>query len=119
MVESKKMLAFCGIPCSECPAFKATVAGDDDALAKTASEWSSEEYQLVAGDLVCDGCLYPDRRVAKFCFDCGVRACALEKGVETCAHCGDFPCEKLELPWSLSVDARTTLEEIRRMLMKH
>jgi hypothetical protein len=45
-----------------------------------------------------------------------VRQCALERGVENCAHCDDFPCEKLEKPWSISVDAKTTLEEIRQML---
>jgi hypothetical protein len=115
-MDNGKILAFCGILCSECPAFVATQAGDEEALAKQAAEWSSEEYPLTAGDLVCDGCIYTDKRVTKFCLDCDVRHCALEKGVENCAHCDDFPCGKLEKPWSMSVDARTTLEEIRKML---
>lgn len=28
--------------------------------------------------------------------DCPIRKCASEKGVETCARCSDFPCEKLD-----------------------
>ena len=111
-----KLMAFCGILCSECPAFKATLAGDEEALAKTAEEWSSDEYTLTADDLLCDGCIYEDKRTAKFCLECTVRQCALERGVENCAHCDDFPCDKLEKPWEMCVDAKTTLEEIRQML---
>lgn len=112
----ERIIAFCGILCSECPAFKATQAGDEELLAKTAGEWTSEEHPLEAADLLCDGCIYEDKRAAKFCFDCDVRQCALEKGVANCAYCDDFPCEKLEKPWAISVDAKTTLEEIRQML---
>jgi hypothetical protein len=112
----ERIIAFCGILCSDCPAFKATLAGDEEALAKQAAEWSSDEYPLEADDLLCDGCIYEDKRTAKFCLDCDVRQCALERGVENCAHCDDFPCEKLEKPWALCVDAKTTLEEIRQML---
>ncbi len=112
----EKIIAFCGILCSECPAFLATQADDQEALAKQAAEWSSEEYALTAGDLICDGCIYEDKRAAKFCVECNVRQCAIAKGVETCAHCDDFPCDKLEKPWAWSVDAKTTLEEIRQML---
>ena len=115
-MDNGEIIAFCGILCSECPAFKATQAGDEEALAKQAEEWSSEDSPLEADDLLCDGCIYTDKRVTKFCLDCDVRHCALEKGVENCAHCDDFPCEKLEKPWSMSVDAKTTLEEIRKML---
>jgi hypothetical protein len=112
----ERIIAFCGILCSDCPAFKATLAGDEEALAKQAAEWSSDEYPLEAGDLLCDGCIYEDKRTAKFCLDCDVRQCALERGVENCAHCDEFPCEKLEKPWALCVDAKTTLEELRQML---
>jgi hypothetical protein len=115
-MSNDKIIAFCGILCSECPAYKATLAGDEDALAKQAAEWSSDDYPLTADDLACDGCLQEDKRVAKFCADCDVRGCALERGVENCAHCDAFPCEMLEKPWSMSVDAKTTLEEIRQML---
>jgi hypothetical protein len=115
-MDNGKIIAFCGILCSDCPAYLATQAADDEALAKQAAEWSSDEYPLTADDLICDGCIYEDKRAAKFCLECDVRQCALERGVENCAHCDDFPCEKLEKPWSISVDAKTTLEEIRQML---
>ena len=112
----KKIIAFCGILCSKCPAFKATLADDEEALSKQAEEWSSDEYPLTAADLGCDGCIYEDKRAAKFCQECDVRQCAFAKGVDNCAHCDEFPCDKLEKPWSTSVDAKATLEEIRRSL---
>ena len=28
-------------------------------------------------------------------YDCAVRPCALDKQVEDCGHCTDFPCDKL------------------------
>jgi hypothetical protein len=95
-MDNGKIVAFCGILCSDCPAFVATQAGDAEALAKQAAEWTSEEDPLTADDLWCDGCIYTDKKVTKFCLECDVRQCALAKGVETCAHCDDFPCEKLE-----------------------
>jgi hypothetical protein len=111
-----KLIAFCGIDCAACPAFIATQAGDEEALAKQAAEWSSDEYPLTADDLICDGCIYQDKRVTKFCFDCTIRQCALGRGLENCAHCKDFPCDDLQKPWSMSLDAKTTLEEIRRTI---
>ncbi len=115
-MRNDKLMAFCGILCSECPAFKATQADDEELLAKTAVEWSSDDHTLEADDLLCDGCIYEDKRASKFCLECTVRECALERGVENCGHCDEFPCAELEKPWSMSVDAKTTLEEIRRML---
>jgi hypothetical protein len=51
-MDNGKIIAFCGILCSDCPAYLATQAADDEALAKQAAEWSSDEYPLTADDLI-------------------------------------------------------------------
>lgn len=46
-----------------------------------------------AENVKCDGCL-SDGQVADRI--CQARPCAREKGVENCAHCDEFPCDKME-----------------------
>lgn len=35
-----QMMAYCGIMCDECPAYKATVDNNDELRKKTAGQWS-------------------------------------------------------------------------------
>lgn len=97
MVESK--ISFCGIDCCSCPANIATQANDNVKLAEVAKGWSSEEFPLGFEDVLCDGC--HAERVAKFAPECATRQCGLEKGVENCAQCGEYVCEKLEKHWGM------------------
>jgi hypothetical protein len=103
----------CGIVCSNCPAFQATQENDDTKRAKVAEEWSLEPYPIRPGDVNCDGCMIEGGRTMVFVADCIVRSCAAENGYETCAECADFGCEKLDMPWKMSPDARKVLEELR------
>jgi len=41
----------------------------------------------------CDGCLHAREAPNP---NCAVRPCAIGRGVQTCAHCADFGCAKLE-----------------------
>jgi hypothetical protein len=42
----------------------------------------------------CDGCKTEGGRLLNN--KCPVRKCAVEKDVETCAHCSEYACEKLK-----------------------
>jgi len=44
----------------------------------------------------CDGCKTEGGRLFSGSNKCPVRICAGEKGVETCAHCSEYACEKLK-----------------------
>lgn len=90
-------MAFCGINCSVCPAYLATQENDTEKLAEVAENWSSEELELGAEDVVCDGC--KSERIMSWANNCTTRVCGLEKGVENCAQCGEYLCEKLEKHW--------------------
>lgn len=110
---SEKIVAFCGIICNECPAFIAKQTNDDELRRKTAEEWSTEDFPLKASDISCDGCTSGGELVS-FCQVCDVWKCGTEKEVKNCAFCTEYPCEKLEMPWSLTSQAKEVLDEIRK-----
>ncbi len=111
-MSKEKIVAFCGIICSECPAFIAKRTNDDELRRKTAEEWSTEEWPLQTSEINCDGCT-AGGELPKFCTMCEVYRCGMEKGVRNCAYCREYPCEKLEMPWSHSPEAKEVLDEIR------
>jgi len=113
----ERMIAYCGLVCTECPAYIATQANDVEQLKRVAAQWSAQfNTTLTADDCACDGCLATTDRHMSHCDECVIRACAIEKGVRNCAHCGDYPCEKLKDFFSYAPVAQTTLEQIRQNL---
>lgn len=112
-----KMTAFCGITCTECPAFLATQKDDDKERARVAEMWSKEfNTSLKPEDINCNGCLPEKGLLFNHCKVCEIRKCGLEMGVENCAYCDDYACEKLNKFFEMAPDAKTTLEEIRESL---
>jgi hypothetical protein len=114
----QEMIAYCGLICTGCPAFIATQKDDNAERQKVVEKWSSEKNPMTIEDINCDGCIAVGKRLIKFCNECEVRACGIEKKVENCAHCDDFACDKLEKLWGMlsSKDAKGRLEEIRKNL---
>jgi hypothetical protein len=114
----KKMIAFCGIVCTDCRTFIATQTNDSKLKKKVAKAWSTKKETLKPEDIDCDGCLPAGQRLFKFCEICEVRRCGLEKGVVNCADCREFPCAKLTGLWIRFrlTEPKTTLEGIRKKL---
>ena len=112
-----KIIAYCGLVCTDCSAYIATQADDQAALEKVAAQWR-EEYNapnITVASVICDGCLDGGRKCGH-CADCEIRACGVERGVINCAHCPQYACEKLEGFFGFAPDARALLDEIRRSL---
>jgi len=114
-----RMIAFCGLVCTECPAFIATQEGDQEALKRVAAKWS-EQFNASIGpeDCICDGCLAFEARLSSYCHECGIRACGIEKKVQNCAYCDDYPCQELDKFFAFASDAKATLEGIKQSLSK-
>jgi hypothetical protein len=111
---SKKMIAYCGLGCTECPAYLATQANDPVAAQKIAAEWSKAYSADVKVENVwCDGCLVDGKKCAH-CGECEIRACAQNLGVENCARCGKYPCAPLEGFFKMAPMARQSLEALRK-----
>jgi hypothetical protein len=116
----QEMIAYCGLVCTGCPAYIATQEDSDTLRKQVVDKWSSDQHPMKVEDINCDGCLTVGKRLIKFCNECEVRACGIEKKVQTCAHCDDYICSKLEKLWSIisSTDAKERLDNIRKTLNK-
>ena len=89
MDERSKLAAPCGLYCGVCGIYIAY--RDDNAKFK---ERLKDVYLVDADEIRCEGCL--SQVLFKYCQDCPIRACTLEKGIEGCHQCGDFPCRFIE-----------------------
>jgi hypothetical protein len=111
----ERMVAYCGIVCTDCPGFIATQAGDTAELERLA-EHSRTEYnrpEITVAWVMCDGCLAKSERMCAYCAECGIRLCGMERGVENCAFCEDYACEKLQDFFKMVPQAQAVLVEIR------
>ena len=80
----------CGDDCSLCPRYRATLAGDRNALERVKELWillGWREADVTAEELKCSGC-----RKENKCSYQKLRDCAFEKGYKNCGMCGRYPC---------------------------
>ncbi len=113
-----RIIAYCGLVCSECEAYLATQADDRDALERMAAK-ARDEFGVpdaTVESVRCDGCLGETGRKIGYCATCEIRACGVERGVVNCAHCDDYACETLTGFFAHAEQARAVLDEIRRGL---
>ena len=112
-----EITAYRGLNCTTCPAYQATQKDDDEERRRVAEVWSKEfGVEIKPEHINCDGCLEPEGRHIAYCDQCKIRACAMEKGVVNCAHCGDYACDELKGFFKMAPDAEKHLEEIRTTL---
>ena len=113
--EEKKMIAKCGLVCSECPAYIVTQNNDDALRAETAKKWSEMfKADIKASDINCDGCQSESARLFSYCQTCEIRKCARKKQVATCADCPAYSCAKLDKFLADVPEARKVLEDLRK-----
>ncbi len=112
-----KMIAFCGLCCTECPTFIATKNDDDDARAKTAAMYAKKfGFDMRPEEINCDGCHSEGGRLIGYCQTCDIRKCGQEKGVENCAFCDEQPCEKLSNFHMFSSDAKSSFDAVLKKI---
>jgi len=109
----EKIIAYCGINCSECPAYLATQKDDYEEIKKVAKEWSDESMSFKPEDIYCDGCTSEGKHF-EWCSDCPIRICCQEKGFENCAYCDDYFCDNLKMTFDKTPSAKERLNEIRQ-----
>ena len=113
--KKEKMIAKCGIVCSECPAYIATQKNDDALRAETAKKWSEMfKSDIKAADINCDGCQSESPRLFSYCQTCEIRKCANGKKLATCAACPEYSCQKLDAFLAQVPEARKVLEKLRK-----
>lgn len=113
---SEKKIAYCGLDCAVCPAFRAAERRTHAERQMIADQWSKEYHMAVkAEDIDCQGCTERSGPHVGYCAVCAIRACGHQKGeaVTTCAACPDYGCAKLENFIKNIPAARANLEEMR------
>lgn len=88
----ERIQTFCGYSCGICRFYTKNIKSRKD------KEQVSSEFNRIFGydvkpeEVECAGCKNKGPHADT---DCKVRPCALEKGVENCAHCSEFICDRL------------------------
>jgi hypothetical protein len=83
--------------CTDCDAYKATQSEGTEALERMAKE-ASEQFgtEMAVAGAMCDGCRATTGRQIGYRHQCAIRLCAVPKHIETCAHCDEYACEKVD-----------------------
>ena len=116
-MDMEKMIACCGLICTDCSAYLATQADDDGQRKKVAREWSIQyKAEIKPEDINCDGCMSGGDRIFGHCEVCEIRKCVQEKGFANCAHCSDYACEKLDFIFNAVPATKSTLDNIKKGL---
>jgi len=112
----KKIRAYCGLLCNDCPAYIALRTDDNDLRTRTAKRWSAPDYSVTPEEVNCDGCKSEGGNLFKHCTICAVRQCSSNKHLENCAYCDKYPCGELEQLFKMlgNDQTRTVLDDIRR-----
>ena len=86
-----EIIAFCGLDCGTCPAYRAHVTDDWALREATAKEWSTAYGFDAKPEMIdCVGCTVVEGVHIGHCFECAIRKCGLGRGVANCALCEAF-----------------------------
>ncbi|MBO4451701.1 MAG: DUF3795 domain-containing protein [Bacteroidaceae bacterium] len=108
----KRLIAICGLDCEKCDAYIATKNNDQTLREKTAKLWSElNNAPILPEHINCDGCRVNGRKTV-FCDQlCGIRQCALKKGIVTCGDCPEMEtCPILKAVTANSPEALNNLK---------
>ena len=89
----EEILTLCGYRCDLCRFYTKNIKSEED------RQRVSLEFNRIFGwnikpeDVECVGCKNEGKQADP---NCPVRPCALEKGLENCAHCPEFICDRLK-----------------------
>jgi hypothetical protein len=110
-----RVVAYCGLVCSECPAYIATQADDLAAKEIVLEKWRIEYNHpgMTIADVTCDGCATVGGRLGGHPPVCSIRVCAKERAVRHCGACSDYACEKVSGLLDAVPPARALLDELR------
>lgn len=109
------IIAYCGINCSECDAYKATANNDDALRTKVAAEWSKMYgFDCQPEQINCVGCLATEGVQIGHCSECNIRLCGLSKKVANCGHCEAYACDQLNEFHIHAATAKENLDQIAK-----
>ena len=89
--------SYCSLYCGTCGVYQAT-QNNDDRLLKLMVRIYQKAFQsiqkITIRSIKCDGCL--SERVSVLCQSCSIKACAVNRKIEGCHQCIEFPCGHID-----------------------
>ena len=121
-------MAACGIDCNECASYKVTMTQDLKA-AELMLPWfrgqglvgeNEGAEAVVKFAPFCTGCWkMKDDCYWSGCNNCRFRVCCVEKKIDHCGECGDFPCDHYK-NWASNETYKKAMERLLSLVnMKH
>ena len=103
-----EMIAYCGLDCAACDAYRATVTGDSALREKTARLWSElNGVEITPEQITCEGCRAGGKKSAYCERLCAIRQCAQSKAMATCGGCALADgCGTVGALWANNAEAR-------------
>ena len=89
----KEILARCGYRCDLCPGYLGNIKSSEDRQRCSDGWFTYIGVRYLPEEIGCRGCLDEEEPAD---LNCPVRPCVKEKGVDNCAYCKDFACDKLK-----------------------
>jgi hypothetical protein len=88
------VLTRCGYRCDLCLAYRPNITANPSNRQKLSDGWFKYfGFRLPAAEICCDGCMADDPKLIDQ--SCPVRPCVIESGLENCAQCEHYVCERL------------------------
>lgn len=117
--EMSEIISYCGLTCQNCPIFLATRETNrakKENIIYNIINMCKEHYGIKyryedIND--CDGCKSKNDRLFFGCKNCKIRKCAIERNIDNCAYCDEYPCEQLSEIFKTDPGAKTRLDAIR------
>jgi len=92
-----EMIARCGFKCHVCLAFNGINKTPEDREEASRAWKKYYGLNIPAAEMRCNGCLSKDRGGYRFPEpNCYFSACVQKRGLDNCAACSIYPCERLE-----------------------
>ena len=90
----EQILTRCGYRCDLCLAYKPNVQNNPSNQQKLSDGWHKYfGFRLHPTQICCDGCMAANPKSIDQ--SCPVRPCVIAKGLDNCAQCELYVCEKL------------------------
>ena len=102
------ILTRCGYRCDLCLAFKPSIEKNPANRQKLSDGWFKYYgFRLPTEEICCDGCMSESPQLIDK--TCPVRPCVIEKGLDNCAQCEQYVCEKF-------MQRLVTLEQVKERI---
>lgn len=130
-LNEKEMVSFCGLYCESCPMYTREISKTAEKLAQLTAVSGFEQMaefvpemawytdfkkrlEWFKNDVVCDQCR-GENKGCHFHPDCELHQCCLEKKVDFCFNCPDYPCAVFEEFKNQAPYFEENLQKIREM----